>query len=240
MIPPIIWNIYTKRICTPKETNEAKAENNFLLPVKSREDLFKNMKQGDIAIPNSAFKYSHHNLMPLGELLAVAAICKHKQPSRVFEIGTYTGICTLVIAANTSDNSEIVTLDLDPSQRSTHRHGTGIGGFEDFVVGEVYRRSTLARKITQLFGDSRTLDFSPYLGAYDLVLIDADHSYEFVKSDTEVAFKLLSPGGTIIWDDYVWNEPYPECGGVSKLLHELQGEKCIYQIANTRLAIYLD
>ena len=70
-------------------------------------------------------------------------------------------------------------------------------------MGEFFAGSRYADKICQLFGNSITFDYSPYENAIDLVVVDADHSYDFVRPDTESAFRLLRPGGTILWDDYV-------------------------------------
>ena len=150
------------------------------------------------------------------------------------------GSSTLVMAMNTPSETEIVTLDLDPSERDTHKHGLGIGGFPEFTVGSFYQATPFAKKIHQLFGNSLTFDYSPFYGSIDLVLIDADHTYDFVKVDTENAFKLLRPGGMIIWDDYIWNERHPECVGVAQCLHELQESRRVFQIAGTRFAIYVD
>jgi predicted O-methyltransferase YrrM len=74
----------------------------------------------------------------------------------------------------------------------------------------------------------------------DFVFVDADHSYRFVKADTERAFQLIRPGGVILWDDYVWNENHPECEGVARCLHELLSQKELKRIAGTRFAVYKD
>lgn len=72
------------------------------------------------------------------------------------------------------------------------------------------------------------------------ISIDAVHTYDFVKLDTENAFKLLKPGGIIICDDYLWDECSLECAGVTRYLNELGESKHCFQISGTRLAIYKD
>jgi predicted O-methyltransferase YrrM len=72
----------------------------------------------------------------------------------------------------------------------------------------------------------------------DLVLIDANHTYPFVRQDTESAFRLVRRGGAIIWDDYIWSPEHPECEGVTRCLNELACSRPIFQIRGTRLAIY--
>jgi predicted O-methyltransferase YrrM len=85
-----------------------------------------------------------------------------------------------------------------------------------------------------------TYDYTPFLKKIDLVVVDGDHSYKFVKSDSENAFKLLRPGGMILWDDYVWNPRHPECAGVAQFVNELKDTGRAFRIAGTRFAIYVD
>src|SRR3712207_7586966 len=56
---------------------------------------------------------------------------------------------------------------------------------------------------------STLFPYTTLFRSIDLVIVDANHSYDFVKADTEKAFAMLRPGGIIIWDDYVWDE-HPE------------------------------
>ncbi len=212
----------------------------FLLPKRALGELFPGIESTELSTPVSQICRQDEWTLPLTELLTLAAICKHVRPRKVFEIGTYTGSTTLMMAKNTPYETEIFTLDLDPSQRETHKHGLGIGGLPAFAVGSAYQGLPFTTKVHQLFGNSVTFDYSPFAASIDLVLIDADHTYDFVKVDTANAFKLLRPGGIIIWDDYVWDERYPECIGVTRILNELQQTRRCFQIAGTRLAIYLD
>ena len=79
-----------------------------------------------------------------------------------------------------------------------------------------------AARITQLYGDSATFDYTPYEGAMDFVFVDGSHSYEYVKSDTRTALKLLKPvGGVILWHDY--GSPYWK--GLTRALNELMTEQ---------------
>jgi len=173
-------------------------------------------------------------------MLVIAAICTRASPAVVFELGTYTGISTLIMALNTPADTKLLTIDLDPATRDTHRHGQGVGGLGDYSVGIACHGTTQSTKITQLYGNSITFDYTQFHGAVDLVLVDADHTYDFVKTDSATAFKLLRPGGIIIWDDYIWTERFPECAGVTRCLNELSITRSIYQLQGTRLAIYID
>ena len=128
------------------------------------------------------------------------------------------------MAMNTEDETKLTTLDYDT--------------LGDCRLG--YSGAPQASRIRQLHGDSRAYDYSPYLGANQLVLVDANHTYEFVKTDTETAFRLLSPGGVIVWDDYRWLDIHSECIGVTRCLNELQQSRPVFHIAGTRFAVYVD
>jgi predicted O-methyltransferase YrrM len=163
-------------------------------------------------------------VVPLGELLILGAVCRHLQPRRIFELGTYTGSSTLVMAMNAPETTELITLDYNTSE----------------IVGSAFRGTAHALNIRQLHGDSREYDYEPYLGDIDLILVDANHTYEFVKADTDTAFRLLKPGGVIVWDDYRWLDIHSECQGVTFCLNELQRSHPVFHITGTRFAIYLD
>ncbi|MCR4336539.1 MAG: class I SAM-dependent methyltransferase, partial [Candidatus Omnitrophica bacterium] len=65
------------------------------------------------------------------------------------------------------------------------------------------------------------------------VFIDANHSYAYVKSDTENALKMISEQGIILWHDYDFIHPY-----VFQLINEQAKNIKIYFIERTRWAIY--
>ena len=69
----------------------------------------------------------------------------------------------------------------------------------------------------ELYGDSASFDFSPYEGSIDLVFVDGSHAFNYVKSDAEVALRLIrKSGGLILFHDYdaAWD-------GVTRALNEL-------------------
>ena len=51
------------------------------------------------------------------------------------------------------------------------------------------------------------------------MFVDGSHSYEYVLSDTEAAWKMVKPGGLILWHDYD-SRWWP---GVTRALNQLQG-----------------
>jgi predicted O-methyltransferase YrrM len=203
-------------------------ERTFLLPSRELEDLFPGAGAVQIAFPAIEIQRARSMVLPLGELLTIAAICRQRRPRRIFEIGTFTGATSLLIAMNIGADDQLFTLDLPPTDT--------LG----YTAGAVFAATPYARKITQLYGDSTQFDFSPWYGTIDLVFIDGNHTYPFVKADSEAAFRLLAPGGVIVWDDYVWLPEFTECAGVSAYVHELSRRKPCFQLPGMRLAVHLD
>ncbi|MBI3880765.1 MAG: class I SAM-dependent methyltransferase [Verrucomicrobia bacterium] len=146
----------------------------------------------------------------LAELAVLNALCRACRPRELFEIGTFDGRTTLNLAANSEAN--VFTLDL-PAGHATKFEV--VGGDNKYVnkpasgarfTSEPNCRLPAAQRITQLYGDSASFDFSPWHGRMDFVFVDGAHSHDFVMNDSRVALKLLrSGGGVIVWHDYgVW------------------------------------
>ena len=179
------------------------------------------------------------------ETQILASLVSYLRPKTVFEIGTYNGLTALHFACNTSDDARIYTLDLpaDFGKELQNRKEFAHYSYDDFLVVQlsmknvhqrIFHDHPLKKKIHELFGDSKKFDFSPYDKKMDLVYIDGNHSYAYVKSDTEHAFEMLSDGGVIIWHDF----DYIVHRDVFKYLNQLVGTRRIYSIPNTRFAIY--
>ena len=201
------------------------------LPERMLHDIFPAIDQQEVALRH---KYDAWTL-PYGEMFVLAAITRHLKPRRVFEIGTYGGAATVTIASHGTDTCQIYTLDL-PADHPKFR----LPGLEDEPpdaqharIGQLFSGTPYAGQISQLYGDSATFDFSAYAGSIDLVLIDAVHTYEYVKTDTANALVMLSESGTIVWDDC--SSEFP---GVVRALDEVGTALPIYRVSGTRFAIY--
>ncbi len=167
--------------------------------------------------------------------LVLGAMCKLLECRNVFEIGTYLGQTTWLLAHNNPD-AHVFTLDL-PTLDAVDHLKYEVTDPEYFVVwdrGARFRGTPEAGRITQLFGDSATFDFSQFHGKIDLVFIDGSHSMNYVRSDTDAAFRMLSDRGTIVWDDYLY---YP---GIYRVVNELAPlvDRPVFHIVGTRLAVY--
>ena len=162
------------------------------------------------------------NITPT-ELMIIAAFVKQRQSAVCFEIGTFDGRTTENIAANQPDSGKCFTLDLPPDATDKAALPLASGDITYInkpVSGARISEQTRSSKITQLYGDSGTFDFSPYLGRVDLMFVDGSHSYEYVLSDTEKAYQMVHPGGLLLWHDYN-SRWWP---GVTRALNQLQSQ----------------
>jgi predicted O-methyltransferase YrrM len=101
------------------------------------------------------------------------------------------------------------------------------------TIGEAYKQSEHAAKVTQHLGDSATFDFSPFAGQIDLVFVDGAHTYEYVRADSRNALRLIHDGGVILWDDCNYLNP-----GVGRALLELRRKgRVVRRILGTRFAV---
>jgi predicted O-methyltransferase YrrM len=173
----------------------------------------------------------------LDELTFISALSRKIQPRVAVEIGTFDGNTTLQIALNTPPESRIFTLDLPAGGEGSAANDPKDKKF----IGSSHRirrrfiGSSVEHKITQCYGDSLTYNFAEFTvhGKSQLIFIDAGHSYECVRSDSEKALAILAKGGTIVWQDYSvrWE-------GVFRYLCELSRTLSMVHIAGTSLVIY--
>lgn len=178
---------------------------------------------GQISLPlNISNEASHHeNHM---DMMFVVAAAKHRNARRIFEFGTYMGRTTVGLASIDADVT-VTTLNLSPSEDT--RYGP--------YIGRLIKDSPYRDRITQVFSDSKKFDTAPYAKSMDYIFIDADHSYDAVKNDTEKSLEMLAPGGMIIWHDYA-----PKSPGVYGYLQELSLQRPLFRIKNTCLVLYID
>ena len=169
--------------------------------------------------------------LPTNEYVCLAGLIGYLKPGKVFEIGTYKGRTTRLIAELTPERCQIYTLDLPPRLMVS---GAYFSEERPELIGEEFRNHPLRTKIIQLHGDSRSFDFRPFYGQMNFIFVDGDHSYEVVKRDTAQALRMVKSGGVIVWDDY-----FPgSTPGVVRCVNELAGTKPIHRISGTRFAYY--
>lgn len=174
--------------------------------------------------------------------LALLALAAAAAPagSAIVEIGTFDGRTALNLAINAQSGVSIATLDLPADQPSA----LGIEPSERQYVDKPEPGMRLracappwradAARVTQLYGDSATFDWSPHVGRAGLVFVDGSHAYDYAKKDSETALGLARPGGIVLWHDYgVWP-------GVTQALEELEAARGLglVNIAGTSLVFW--
>jgi predicted O-methyltransferase YrrM len=201
------------------------------LPRRLLEEVFPGIREHEVCLAH-AFE---EKALPYGEAYVLAAITSFLRPQTVFEIGTFTGGGTVIMAQQAGPECELFTLDLPPEHTELSLPGEDFDPPEEDSsrIGRRFRGSPYEQQITQLYGDSATFSFAPYEGRMDLVFVDGAHSYSYVVSDTRKALKMLSRRGTIIWDDCALDHP-----GVAQALDRFAVSLPIYRIAETRFAVY--
>lgn len=168
---------------------------------------------------------------PLNDLVALCYLCRVHAPATVFEFGTFTGLATRHLALNSSDGASIYTLDLSPHERTSLAGLNWERDIDDAAIGELFRDTPEAERITQLFCDSRTFDESDLVAKVDLVWVDGCHEAEFVVSDSRKALAMLRPGGVVAWHDVS-----RACPAVARHLLDLSARYTIQRIAGTAIA----
>ncbi len=170
--------------------------------------------------------------LPEPEQRALARIVAARRPVFLFEIDTYRGGTTRLLAA-CAPSSVVHTLDLSPEHML---EGGCFRKRDSALIGTRFKGDLQTRsRITQHFGDSREFDFSPFYGHMDLVFVDASHAYEAVLNDSHAALQMVRNDGIVVWDDY---DPIRGVG-VMKALADISVEREVVWIRGTRLAIYL-
>ena len=158
---------------------------------------------------------------PLADVASLLKVVVCSQPKRLMEVGSFRGFTALYLAQHIAPDAKIITVDRYPDH------------------GEAYRDTPYASKIERRVGETGEEMFQQDLpGSYDFIFLDADHSYESVKHDTELLLPLLAPNGFFVWHDYANWGYFDGKNGVPEYLGELSAKLPIAHIIGSDVAIY--
>jgi predicted O-methyltransferase YrrM len=161
-----------------------------------------------------------------GEMAALALITAARRPRCVLELGTYNGCSTWHLWANSPDDARLVTLDLPSDSR--------VASSTDAALQGVPARPFLPADPRVRLVEADTRLWAPDLDApADLCFIDAGHSYECVRNDTEKALSVLAADGLLVWHDATWTR---DGYGVNRYLRELHAAG--HPVRLVRLSLY--
>jgi hypothetical protein len=142
---------------------------------------------------------------PICDIAAILALAIAQQPLAVLEFGTFWGSATFNLARNLP-NASIHTIDL-PADTKTAEKLIADQPIDDLhliqsrSLGQAFRDTPQANRITQHSGDTATYDYSVISDPVSFFLIDGSHTYEYAKSDTLRAFALGHGMSTFTWHD---------------------------------------
>jgi predicted O-methyltransferase YrrM len=187
------------------------------IPTVELERVLASLQQSDV---EQEAKVRMHPLLRGGgsgsvsEMAVLSVLTATKRPETILEFGTYDGCSTWHLWANSPESTRIITLDL-PAK-------TKVEGSTDYGLQGVMSRTFLpaSPRVQLIEMDSRLWDPAT-IGQVDFCFIDAGHSYECVKNDTEKALAVMREGGVIVWHDASWRR---DGYGVNRYLRELREE----------------
>lgn len=129
----------------------------------------------------------------------------------VVEIGRYRGGTTLLLSVA---GGRVLSLDVDPA----------VAGSDERLM-RALERYDLGGNVTLEIADSRAYPVEP--GAYDIVFVDGDHTYDGARADVDNWLPGVTAGGHLILHDAVvpqparaWAQPW-KVEGVQQLCGEL-------------------
>jgi predicted O-methyltransferase YrrM len=233
-----IKNLFFKQKITSVDIAEV---NEIFLPSKNTE--FKFPKE-DVVIKNFFINPSFEVVGMTSDYEAWILSCLAKSSKNIFEFGTCSGKTTALFALNSSPESKIYSITLDPAALSNLSLGNNQDGKaalnnvkkESIYNQFIFTNMSIKNKINLIFQDSSKLNVDKFENLMDLIFIDGGHNYSCVKNDSEKSFRMIKNEGYIFWHDY--NVSKRSCRDVVKYIHEISKNKKIFHIKNTTLCYY--
>ena len=138
------------------------------------------------------------------EFLCLVMLLRQARARSVFEFGTYKGVSITQLALNVPADARICTLDLPEGQTDS---ALPISIQKDISIAFESGKGALVppdlrERIQFLHQDSALFDPAPYDGQMDFVFVDGAHNTEYVRNDSEKGWRMLRPGGIIVWHDF--------------------------------------
>ena len=109
------------------------------------------------------------------------------RPSRILEIGTFTGYSAYCLSKGLSEEGKLTTIEVNEE-------------LED-IIAEFFAQANCSGKIELIIGDAR--EIIPTLeNKFDLIFLDANK--EHYPDYYELCIEKLNPGGYLLADNVLW------------------------------------
>ena len=134
---------------------------------------------------------------------------KDKPNLKFLQLGVFTGDATVWLCNNILTDKSSKLIDVDTWEGSDEESHAEMD-FSD--VYQVYQEKVKDLPVVSVVSDThkyliRQLD--NFIGAFDFIYIDADHTTVGVLLDAELSWSLLKSGGVMAFDDYTWGRDLP-------------------------------
>lgn len=196
------------------------------LPVVQLNDLFPNFSE-----TLNSFSFLGGGSLPTDIALLKSAARKFED-CKYFEIGTWRGesVCNVADVAK-----ECYTLNLAPAQILDLTKNQKYADAHFFFSKDL-------PNVTQLLGDSKTFDYAGLNKKFDVIFIDGNHHYDFVKSDTEKVFQnLVHEDSIVVWHDYAYSPEKVRFEILNAILDGVPASEHqhLYHVGNSMCAIFI-
>lgn len=172
--------------------------------------------------------------MQFSELAIVVAVVRVLGATSFAEIGTFDGLTILNLLENCPDLRTVYTVDL-PERIHASKGGGSVfpidsvnaSMIDSLNIGHRFATHPRSSVVVPIREDSALLSPQHFPVKPEVFLIDGSHTFDYCWSDTELARKVTSPGGVLIWHDYGNLKYLP---GVTEALLRLsrEGEMKLY------------
>ena len=165
------------------------------------------------------------------DIILLKALANQIDNCAYFEIGTWRGESVVNVAETAK---ECFTLNLSKEEMLTMNMPKEYADLHGFFSKD-------KMNIKHLFGNSLNFDYKGLNKKFDLIFIDGNHTYDFVKSDTQNIFKhLIHDDSIVVWHDYAY---HPEKVRSEILVGILDGvpkefHNNLYHVSNSMSAIF--
>jgi len=137
-------------------------------------------------------------------------ILKEWKPERIIEIGCYEGQCTSYMVEKNDWSDDVKLWAVDTWEGSMEHTDINMSEVEKRFDKNIELAKKKASRKTNVTKEKMyshqfmSAMMNGYEGKIDLIYVDGSHTAPDVLLDATLAFKLIRPGGVIVFDDWHW------------------------------------